>query len=197
MTLILETAAEAAPVTLDEVKAHLHIDSSDEDEGLEQLIGACTAKLDGRDGFLGRCLMTQTWKLILDRFPDEIAVPLPPCQSVDSITYIDAAGGTQTLDPAVYQVGGIGSPDGARIVRAGGMSWPAVKNMLEAVTVTFTAGYGDAAEDVPQPIRTAIKMHVGTLYENRESVIVPEGNDPKELPQGALDLITDFRTWSF
>lgn len=196
MTLVLETPANQPPISLDEAKAHLHVESNDEDQGIQQLIDAATAKLDGRDGRLGRCLVTQSWKLVLDAFPTEIAVPLPPCQSVESITYLDASGAAQTLDPAKYQVAGIGTPDGARIVVVDGNSWPATKQALEIVTVNFTAGYGDPA-DVPDPIKTAIKMHVATLYENRESIVIPNGNDPKELPQGALDLVTDFRTWAF
>lgn len=197
MTLILETAPDGDVVSLDEMKEQIRVDIGDaEDDLIATYVAAATQKLDGRDGLLGRCLLTQTWKLLLDRFPPEITLPLPPCQSVASITYVDSAGVTQTLAPENYQVAGIGSPDGARIVRAYGKTWPTPRHMLEAITVTFTAGYGDEAETVPEPIRTAIKMHAAFLYDNRESVVV--GNYVAvELPQGAMDLIDGYRLWSF
>jgi hypothetical protein len=44
------------------------------------------------------------------------------------------------------------------------------------VTVTYTAGY--EVEDIPPAILQAILTHVGTLYENRESV----GRDLKAVP---------------
>ena len=72
MTLILETAAETDVVSLDEMKAHIRQDSDVEDAedgAILTFIAAATGKLDGRDGLLGRCLITQTWILKLDRFP--------------------------------------------------------------------------------------------------------------------------------
>lgn len=200
MTLILETAPDVDVVSLDEMKAHIRQDGdlgTSEDDVIQTFIEAATRKLDGRDGLLGRCLITQAWTLTLDRFPAEIAVPLPPCQSVDSITYFDDAGVSQTLSADTYQVAGIGAAEGARIVPAYGKSWPSTRRMLEAVTVHFTAGYGDDPDDVPEPIRTAIKMHVAHLHENRESVLVGNGMMALELPQGASDLLMDYRVWGF
>jgi len=38
------------------------------------------------------------------------------------------------------------------------------------LTVAYTAGYGNNPTDVPADIRLAIRQHVATLYENRETV---------------------------
>jgi uncharacterized phiE125 gp8 family phage protein len=38
------------------------------------------------------------------------------------------------------------------------------------LTVVYTAGYGSGITNVPADIRHAIRTHVATLYENRESV---------------------------
>jgi len=40
--------------------------------------------------------------------------------------------------------------------------------------VTFTAGYGALAADVPERIRTAIKLLAGHLYEHREATDIKE-----------------------
>lgn len=196
MPLILDMAPATDPVTLAEVKAHIRVDHTAEDDRIAEYILAATQRLDGRDGSLGLCLITQSWALTLDAFTAEIAIPLPPCQSIDAITYVDPDGVTQTLDAGAYQAFGLGSADGAKVRPAYGTSWPAIRNQPDAVAITFTAGFGDNASDVPEPIRTAIKMRVGHLYEHRESVIVGSGF-VTETPDGAEDFVRNFRAWTF
>ncbi|PWR18786.1 head-tail connector protein [Zavarzinia compransoris] len=196
MPLILETAPVNDPVTLEEVKEHIHVDFYDEDARIADFIKAATQRLDGRDGSLGRCLVTQTWNLTLDRFTSEIAIPLPPCQSIDAITYVDPDGVTQTLAPTEYQAFALGTVEGAKLRPAYGKSWPTIRNVPEAVTITFTAGFGDDPEDIPEPIRTAIKMRVGHLFEHRESVVIGSGFIT-ETPDGVEDFVRDHKTWSF
>jgi uncharacterized phiE125 gp8 family phage protein len=186
MPLILQTAPAQAPVTLAEVKAHLRVDHSDEDAGIASFIVAATQRFDGRDGLLGRCLITQTWKLTLDRFSAEIAIPLPPCQSIGAITYADSDGVIRTLSPSDYTVFGLGSADGAFVRPAFGKTWPATRDVPEAVAITFIAGYGANPADVPEPIRAAIKARVGSLYEDREST------DEED-----IDFIRNHKAWSF
>lgn len=220
MPLILETAPDHDPVTLEEVKEHIHVDFNDEDARISDFIKTATQRLDGRDGLLGRCLITQTWKLTLDRFASEIAIPLPPCQSIDAITYVDPDGVTQTLAPTEYQAFALGTVEGAKLRPAYGRSWPTIRNVPEAVTITFTAGFPTipaipavpggpgnppdpapipeipAVITVPEPIRTAIKLHVGHLFEHRESVVIGSGFIT-ETPQGYEYHIRDYRVRSF
>jgi uncharacterized phiE125 gp8 family phage protein len=182
------------PVSLEEMKSHSHIDGALEDARISDFLRTATARLDGRDGLLGRCLITQSWRLTLDGFPPEIALPLPPCQSVIEIRYVDAAGALRTLAPVAYQVFGFGDADPAWIRPAFGGAFPASRRSPESVIVEFRAGYGDAAADVPEPLRTAIKMHAGHLHEHRESVAA---GTFAEVPQGYHDLVGDYRIWSF
>lgn len=136
---------------------------------------AAQAHLDGRDGILGRALITQTWTLKTRRFPWRADVihrdlrmrlPLPPLQSVASVQYVDTDCSTQTLATSEYTV--IAGEDGA-LVPAYGKTWPSTRDVPEAVTVTFVAGYGDAADDVPGAIRAAGLMLVADLYEQRSA----------------------------
>lgn len=196
MPLILDTAPATDPVTLAEVKAHIRVDHTDEDASVADMIRAASHRFDGRDGSLGLCLITQSWTLTLDAFTAEIAIPLPPCQSIDAITYVDPDGATQTLDAGAYQVFGLGSADGAKVRPAYGTSWPAIRNQPDAVAITFTAGFGDNPGDIPEPIRTAIKMRVGHLYENRESVVIGTGYNT-ETPDGPEDFVRNYRAWTF
>ena len=93
MGLTLVTAPPANPLSLEEAKAHLRVDHTDEDDLIEIYIKAATDYIDGRSGFLGRCIVRQTWRLVIDGFHDnEIKIPLPPLRSVNSVKYDDADG---------------------------------------------------------------------------------------------------------
>lgn len=128
---------------------------------------------DYAEGFQGRAYITQTWELALDEWPDIIKLPKPPLQTVDSIEYYDTAGALNLLAPAAYQVDIRGYQP--RISPVYGGSWPTtVLQPLAGIVVTFTAGYGDLASDVPERIRTAIKMLAGHLYEHREATDIKE-----------------------
>jgi uncharacterized phiE125 gp8 family phage protein len=194
MPLIRITPPATLPVSVEELKSHSNIDNALHDARIADFLRTATAKLDGRDGLLGRALITQTWRLTLDCFPPAIALPLPPCQAVMQVSYLDAAGAPQTLAPGDYQVFGIGGSDPAQILPDFGGAFPATRRWPESVVVEFRAGYGDAAGDVPEPLRTAIKMHAAHLYEHRESVAF---GTFAEVPQGYHDLVLDYRLWSF
>jgi uncharacterized phiE125 gp8 family phage protein len=118
-------------------------------------------QLDGAAGSLNRCLVTQTWEWKVDRFwGGIIRVPLPPLQSVGSITYIDPNGDTQTLATSVYNVLDTNNPTRAgRIELAYGESWPSTRHQADAVTITFTAGYGDR-NSIPDATKALIMLMV-------------------------------------
>lgn len=195
MPLVRVTPPADLPVGLDDLKTYLRIDHDVEDELLLDLAAAATARLDGRDGHLGRCLIAQTWRLTLSGFPATIRIPLPPCRSVEAITYVDVDGAARELATADYVVDGLNDTDGAIVRPADGRPWPATGQAPDSVGITFTAGYGAAAADVPADIRAAILLHVGTLYENRGSVIV--GPNVAVMPNGYHDLVRDHRAWAF
>jgi hypothetical protein len=69
----------------------------------------------------------------------EIVLPFPPLISVDAITYVDAGNATQTLDPASYDVLGLG--DRGTLRPAFNKVWPATSWRRESVTIRFTCGY--------------------------------------------------------
>ena len=87
MSLTRLAPAPVAPVDLARAKAHLNVFHDDDDAVISALIDAATAHLDGPDGWLGRALEEQVWKLAADGFPDgALALPVVPVVSVDSIT---------------------------------------------------------------------------------------------------------------
>lgn len=171
------TAAPAeAPVSLVEAKAHLRVDHTDDDTLITSMIEAATGHLDGWDGVLGRCLVTQTWEVKYPAWRSSYRLPFPDVQSV-ALTYTDEDGGTQTVAPSLYRLY-------MRDLRPlSTFTSPALRDEDdEAVTLSVTAGYGDAA-DVPAAIKAAILLHVGTLYEVRETMA------ERLQPTGAYDML--------
>lgn len=161
--LTLVTAPSATPVSLDEARAHCRADSAD-DTMLQIYLDAAVAHVDGAEGVLGRCLVTQTWDYSLDCFPQEIVVPLPTLASVTSVKYYDVDGVEQTISSSNYIV------SGQRIVPVEHYDWPDVQpERPHPVTVRFVSGCG-AAADVPAAIKAAILLLVGDMYANREPV---------------------------
>lgn len=165
-SLVRITSPAVLPLSLAEVKSAARLEGMDEDDALvASYLRSAVEQLDGAAGILGMCLISQQWRLTIDRFPISgvITIPLPPLQSVDALTYVDAAGDEQSiLDYTVY---GIGAPWQARLSHAFNGGWPTARRQDSAITVTFTAGYGDSWNDVPHPIRQAITVMVAAAYD--------------------------------
>jgi uncharacterized phiE125 gp8 family phage protein len=177
MPLKLITPAASPVLSLAEVKAHLRVDPDDHEEDalIELYRDAVQSELDGKDGWLGRALITQTWDLYLDEFPSrEIQIPLPPLQSVTSVTYYDAVGDALTVDSGGYTVDITSQP--GWIIPDADVSWPSTLNAANAVIVRFVAGYGESGSSVPAAIRSWMLLKIGMLYEHRETVSVGQVN---------------------
>lgn len=170
MSLRKLTDATVEPVTLDEAKAHLNVFESSRDSYIATLISVARQACEGQ---LGRTLIETTWDLTLDAFPDAIPLRMPRVVSVSSVKYIDATGVQQTLSPSSYQVDDRSEP--GWIVPAYGYTWPISRDQVNAVTVTYVAGYGPDATTVPAPIKAWILLMVGSLFENRETEIATPG----------------------
>ena len=137
------------------------------------LSGFLVAAREYCEGFQNRAFITQTWEGSLDDWPDIITVPLPPLQAGVKIEYYGTDGVANLLAAATYQEDIRGYK--ARVTPVYGGSWPtAILQPLSGIVVTFTAGYGALATDVPERVRTAIKLLAGHLYEHREATDIKE-----------------------
>ncbi len=163
MSLSITTPPAGLPVTEAEVWDHLRVGDSPTDQAdILRKIKAAVASLDGKDGYLGRCLITQTWRLTLDGFPREgIRLPLLPVVSA-VVTYTDTNSVEQTLTGYHLKAGDVG------VILPGDDGWPTVGPSYDGVKVDFVAGYGTDPDDVPAPIREAIVEAVSENYDNRE-----------------------------
>lgn len=199
MALVSVTPPAATPISVAEAKLHLRVDHDADDGLIDALVQAAAGHIDGRDGWLGRCLMPQTWDLVLEKFPTGgIRIPLAPLLEIESVKYIDDAGVTQTVAPEGYRVDDANVPGWVVPVATG---WPVAGDTINAVRVRFRAGYEGQETDsppgpngVPAPIKAALKLLVGHWYANREAVNV--GNIVSDLPWAVSALLTPYRlTW--
>lgn len=166
MALVLYAAPAAEPVSTTEAKSHLRVDHATDDTLIASLVQAAREMAEQQTR---RALITQTWDLYLDDWPDggELRLYLPPLQSVTSIQYTDSSGSVATFGTANYYVDTYREP--GAVVLNDGCSWPATTlRETSGIQVRFTCGYGTAGSAVPMPIRQAILMATGHWYENRE-----------------------------
>lgn len=182
----LVTPPTEEPVTLAEIKDHLHISSTAEDSLL--MLYAQMAR-EAVEGECWRALMPQTWDLYLPGLPagGVIEIPRPPLQSVTSIKYTDDEGAVHTFAASNYRVDTASEP--GRVVLAPDASWPSdTLDSSNPVVVRFVAGYADASA-VPGMAKAAILLQIGEIYANREAVIV--GSTPQVTPavQRVLNLL--------
>jgi hypothetical protein len=185
MALTLVTAPDLEPITLTEAKDHLRVDDANSDALISELVAAARRTAEK---WLRRALITQTWRLTLDTFPVEnrmgwwdgvregavidlpktaVEIPLPPLQSVTSVTTYAQDDASSVFSSANYRVDTANEP--GRIVVKADQSWPTGLRNANAVEIVFVAGFGDNATDVPEPIRAGILMLVAHLFENREA----------------------------
>jgi len=162
------TAATALPVTLATMKATLRLDNSDQDALLTASIWAASQSVEA---YTGQTLTTTTFEAFWDDMPAVFQLPTnSPVQSIESIKYYDQDGTEQTLASDQYRADIYRQP--ARIEPAYGVSWPAVRNMANSVTVQYKAGHGDASTDVPAVLAAAVESQAVDIYEHPESLIV-------------------------
>ena len=82
MALIRIAAPASEPLALADAKAHCRVDHTDDDALITALIVAAREQAEHETG---RALVTQTWELVHDAFPEAFVLRKPPVASVTSI----------------------------------------------------------------------------------------------------------------
>lgn len=143
-----------------------------------------------------RAMVTQTWDMTIDSFPQSsaqfIEIPMPPLQSVTSISYVDSNGATQVWDSNLYTVDT--KREAGRVMPEYSQVWPTTRGHINDVTIRFVAGYGNA-NDVPATIKHAMLLMIGHWYEHREEVSA--GVTMDKLPLAAQHLLATYSVWRF
>lgn len=187
MTLALMSGPGQEAVSVSEAKAHLRLDGNAEDLLVASLI--VTSRLHV-EAALGLALIAQSWRMTLDRWPEggEVRFPIRPISAIASVTVRAGDGTPTTIAPEDYLLDGHALRP-RLIVREGRRPIPGLP--VNGIEIVFGAGLGDAAEDVPQPIRHAILLLVAHWYEHRDPLEI--GSAAAAIPPAVSDLLKPYR----
>ena len=163
-------SAELVPLA--DAKAYPRVESDDDDALVAGIVAAAIDHFDGYAGILGQALLEQTWAQSFDCFPGSrcLRLPLGPLFGADLVTiaYFDAAGAAQTFTAFQAATDAIGP----LLILNDAASWPNTAARPDAVTATWTCGFGASAAAVPASIVHAVKLLVTHWYENRGAVAI-------------------------
>jgi uncharacterized phiE125 gp8 family phage protein len=184
MTYALITPPLAEVLTLAETKAHLRLDTSDEDDLVATLIRVAREHLERTTGL---CLMTQGWRFYLDSISEDgvIQIARGPVQSIESMTVYDGAGTASSVSLEGHVLDGQGRP--ARLMLA---QRAKPGRAVNGVEVDFTAGFGASATDVPDTLKRAMLTHVAQMFSCRG--VVAADDQPALIPPGYDRLVAPF-----
>jgi len=161
MTLFRTVEPAAEPVTLAEVKVHLRIDGTTEDELVAGLVRAARQEVERATGM---ALIEQSWRLVLDRWPASgtAQIRVHPLREVLSVTLYGSEGEASVLAPGDYQVDTLSRPARIRLT-----TMPTALRAMNGIEIDFSAGFGEAGTDVPDLAKRAILLLVAHWYEFR------------------------------
>lgn len=186
--ILTETApAVVTPVSLDDFSAHLRLahgfpDDGAEDGLLDLYLRNAAAAVEARTG---RALIRRGFVLRLagwDRAGHAV-LPVGPVEAVTGIRFvreaetIELAAGTWVLEPGTGR---------QRVTGEAGSALPPVPQG-HVVELTFEAGFGPDAADVPGDLRQAVMLLAAHHYENRYE------DDGPGLPLAVRSLVDPWR----
>ena len=176
----LITAPTFTPISLNDLKQHLRLTGHDEDPYLSDLIDVATDTLQAK---AWRQFCTATYAMRFKAWQDEMHLIRSPLASVTSVTYVDSTGTTQTLSTDIYEVATYQTPGFIRLKYS--QTWPTIRGHADDITITYVCG--QAADDIPDRNKQAVKLFAAHLYQQRTQVIV--GRIVAEIPMGVMWLL--------
>lgn len=193
MALSVVTAATAEPVTVSEAKTQLRLDIADDDTYIAGLIASAREWVEGQTK---KALVARTYDQTIDYgFPwrggYRIDLDVNPVISVASVSYVDDQGNAAVW--ASDQWTAVTRDSNSYIVPAYNVSLPVIRNVPNAITVRYTAGFynntsSPESGSVPDSLKHAILLLVAHWYENREL-----GRADAEAPYSVEALVSPYR----
>lgn len=187
MPSILLTAPAVEPLTLAETKEFLRIEHADDDGLVASLITGARGHVEAATR---RALITQLWRYIADVWPDSgcIEVMPAPLRAVLAVRVYRSDGATLAVDPDAFVADLARAP---AVLAFATRALPAPERPKAGIEIDLRVGYGDAASDVPEPLRQAMRLLIAHWYENRGVVARNEGI--AALPENVRALIAPYR----
>ena len=183
MIPILVDGPQLEPVTLNEAKTWLKVDGADDDDLIRTLIVAARLMVEAE---IGQVLMAQNWRLVGDHWPscDLISVRIGHILGVSGARVYAADGTITVIDLTSVAVVHAAAPNAINP-----MQRPQPGRARAGIEIDLRLGFGEAASDVPDTIRLAIRRLVALWFEDRGDV----GQVEAGLPPAIRALLRPFR----
>ena len=187
MPSLLLTAPAVEPLSLAEAKAYLRVEHTADDDVIAALIAAARIHIEAQTR---RALITQGWRISADTWPVDgrLAVRPAPLRTLTAARVYDADGDAQAVDLQAFVLDA-----GHSAIAFAPWALPAPGRLAAGIELDVVCGYGDAAADVPEPLRQAIRLLVAHWSENRGLAAV---GTVSVLPTTVAALIAPYRLLS-
>ncbi len=160
-------------VSLARAKEHLRADDAADDALITDMIVAATRRIERATGL---ALITSQWQLLSDALPADCTfrIPLAPVTGIDEVA-VRTASGWQVVPATHWQADLASRPARLRATK----EWPAPDGGLNALRITFTAGFGADDTAVPEELKMAVLILAAHTYEFREGGVAKTGLPPE------------------
>ena len=154
-------------VSVDDIKAHLRIDTSDENDLLGVYIDAAT---EMAEHYCNRHFITHEYRLYFNDVISSASLIYPDCVLKNNVNqtcvnWIDVNGAAQGNNEAY--IDSYSNP--SLVYLSSNFISPTLKdNFANLFWYEFKTGFGDTATDTPEAIKQAIKLIVADMYYFRE-----------------------------
>lgn len=184
VTTLVAPAAE--PLGLAEAKEYLRIAYDGENSLVTTLIAGARARIED---LAGVAMISRTLRVTLDRWPVRtvetrvLRLPVRPAGALLAVRVFDDGGVAETVTDRFALTTG----RAARLVWTNGaFPWPGRRH--HGIEIDYTAGFGEAPEDVAEGLRLAVKRLVAHGYHARDP-----GSMSGTLPEDVAGLISPWR----
>jgi uncharacterized phiE125 gp8 family phage protein len=209
------TQPAVEPITLAELKTHLRITNTADDDWLTAAIKAARVACEDytccvfiRRTFRQTCDtagnnnaawwdgVRQVSVSVLS--PSTIEVLKRPLVSVEAMTTYDDSDTGVVVASSVYFIDSSDTLQQGRVILRRGQAWPIVLRVANGLTIDFTAGFAASAAGLPADIVLAVKMVASHLYANRGDCSCDTAGANMVLqPSGAGMLLASYRPMRF
>lgn len=176
MELIRTSSFGVDLVSLDALKEQLKIEHDEDNELIRSLQRAAYIWVEN---YTARALLSTSWHYTTDKIRENCevrqALPFPPTISVENLYHAHSTQPKQLISRYTVEI-------------KNGVTYVCFISRGLPVSINYTSGYGPTVEEVPEPIKLAVKTLVTSWYENRDGSGLACG-----IPQLVIPLLAPYQ----
>lgn len=170
--LVKATKANTKPLSLEEVKNFLRVDTSIDDELITRLIDVAADICETRTE---KALLLILYRYSIFGTVDEVIdLPRHPINSVISVKRVDEKGKKTTIDSTTYAVDKYGRK----------LTFEKIPKVSHRLDIEFYAGFR-TSDSIPSILKQGMLMHIARMYDDR--------NGYSTIPKATLEIYKKFK----